>query len=237
MAHPSWGPGWPTNNGHKMVTVVTGGGGLRLPVRREIAPLVVGLVRDLERARGKPFRTNWSWGYANRAIAGTSTPSNHSWGLALDLDAPENPYLSREMHRAAHPLRKTFPGGVVLRSTMPDQVMALAQRWGFGWGGRYPTKPDPMHFEFMGSREDANRLADGSGIPKPPPPGKIPPSARPTIKRGSTGPFVRYLQRKLRITADGIFGPATDQAVRTFQSEKGLTVDGVVGKRTWGALG
>jgi hypothetical protein len=235
MAHPSWGPGWPTDNSGKMVTVVTGGDGVRLPVRREIGPLVGGLVRDLERGRDKAFRADWSWGYANRAFAGTSTPSNHSWGLAVDLDAPENPYLSADAHRAAHPLRKTFPGGLVLRSTMPDNVEAVARRWGFGWGGRYSRKPDPMHFEFIGSVQDAERLAGESGIRKPP--RKVPPTSRPTIRRGARGPFVRLLQRKLKIEVDGIFGPATDAAVRGFQREKGLTVDGVVGRQTWVALG
>jgi hypothetical protein len=236
MAHPSWGPGWPANNSQKMVTVVTGGGGLRLPVRREIAPLVAGLVRGLERARGKPFRSNWSWGYANRAIRGTSTPSNHSWGLAVDLDAPENPYLSRDMHRAAHPLRRNFPGGLILRSTMPERTEAIARYWGFGWGGRYPTRPDPMHFEFVGSLEDAVRRARDSDIPKPPPPGETPPAARPTIRREARGPFVRYLQRKLKITRDGVFGAETERAVRKFQKENGLEVDGVVGRATWAAL-
>ena len=237
MAHPSWGPGWPTDNRARMVTVVTGGGGLRLPVRREIGPLVVGLVRQLEQARGKAFRADWSWGYAFRAIRGTSTPSNHSWGLAVDLDAPENPYLSVDTHRATHRLRKTFPGGRVLRSTMPDNVEAIANRWGFAWGGRYPTKPDPMHFEFLASMEDADRLAGESGIPKAPPPGKTPPPGRPTLKRDATGPFVRFLQRKLSVDADGIFGPITEEAVRKFQAGKGLTVDGIVGRQTWAALG
>lgn len=237
MAHTSWGPGWPTNNSSKMVTVVTGGKGVRLPVRKEIAPLVAGLVLDLERARGKPFRPEWSWGYAPRAIAGTNTPSNHSWGLAIDLDAPENPYLSAEMHRAAHSLRKTFPGGRVLRSTMPDGVESIAKRWGFAWGGKYTTKPDPMHFEFLGPVSEANRLADGSGMPKPERPRKVPPAERPTIKKDSRGPFVRFLQRRLKMIADGVFGRETEKAVRAFQSDKDLTPDGVVGPRTWTALG
>ncbi|MEV1069648.1 serine/threonine-protein kinase [Streptomyces sp. NPDC050263] len=35
---------------------------------------------------------------------------------------------------------------------------------------------------------------------------------------------------------DGDFGPDTETAVRSFQSDKGLAVDGIVGKNTWGAL-
>jgi peptidoglycan hydrolase-like protein with peptidoglycan-binding domain len=231
MAHPSWGPGWPADNSHKIVTAVVGE--IRLPVRREIAPLVAGLVKGLADARNKKFNPGWCWGYANRAISGTNTPSNHSWGLAVDLDAPENPYLAASTHRAAHPLRKTYPGGRVLRSTMPMKTEAIAKRWGFRWGGVYTTKPDPMHFEFIGSTSDAKKLVAGSGMPMP---DKLKKPGRPTIKEGSRGRAVSYLQRKLKIEADGVFGPLTEQAVKAFQRQKNLTVDGIVGEKTWAAL-
>lgn len=58
-----------------------------------------------------------------------------------------------------------------------------------------------------------------------------------TIKKGSRGDDVAILQRKLNLIADGIFGPITDEAVREFQKSHSLTVDGIVGPKTWYALG
>ena len=62
------------------------------------------------------------------------------------------------------------------------------------------------------------------------------------LKRGSKKASVLFLQRLLLsylypITSlDGDFGPETERAVRAFQSENGISVDGVVGRNTWKAL-
>jgi N-acetyl-anhydromuramyl-L-alanine amidase AmpD len=61
------------------------------------------------------------------------------------------------------------------------------------------------------------------------------------LQRGATGESVDVLQIRLadhghRVTVDGVFGAATEKAVKAFQSEHGLTVDGLVGPSTWAAL-
>ena len=57
-----------------------------------------------------------------------------------------------------------------------------------------------------------------------------------TIRLGSTGDSVKALQRELKVTADGAFGPQTEQAVKAFQKDKQLKVDGVVAPNVWRAL-
>lgn len=59
----------------------------------------------------------------------------------------------------------------------------------------------------------------------------------PVLKKGSAGPWVSFLQAKLGLTSTGSFDATTDKAVRDFQTAHALTVDGIVGKQTWGALG
>lgn len=56
------------------------------------------------------------------------------------------------------------------------------------------------------------------------------------LRRGDFGPAVAEVQERLRISADGIYGPNTEAAVRAFQRSKGLAVDGIVGPNTLAAL-
>jgi putative chitinase len=68
-----------------------------------------------------------------------------------------------------------------------------------------------------------------------------PTASHPVLKMGDKGNDVFDLQNELvdagyRVLADGDFGQHTDEAVRDFQERHGLTVDGVVGGRTWALL-
>lgn len=63
------------------------------------------------------------------------------------------------------------------------------------------------------------------------------------LKQGSKGGEVKEVQRRLKEwgyykgEADGVFGAATKAAVIAFQKKNGLTADGIVGKSTYQALG
>ena len=64
------------------------------------------------------------------------------------------------------------------------------------------------------------------------------------LSQGDSGEKVRQMQHQLnvisngypmipKIAEDGVFGPATEEAVKTFQRIFGLAQDGIVGFRTW----
>lgn len=72
---------------------------------------------------------------------------------------------------------------------------------------------------------------------------KMPVPVRSVVKMGSSGDDVIYLQQRLTAKGygsgkvDGVFGTKTLEAVKAFQAENGLSVDGVVGAKTWAAIG
>ncbi len=136
-----WGRGWPHCQESRM-EVVSVGDGVQLRVRKEIASLVSRLCRETIEG-GYHLHRGQCWGFACRAIRGTSRPSNHSWGLAVDLNSLKNPMGPR------------------LVTDMPDWLPALWKRNGFRWGGDYHGRKDAMHFEYMGTR--AQILGHGGG--------------------------------------------------------------------------
>jgi peptidoglycan hydrolase-like protein with peptidoglycan-binding domain len=90
--------------------------------------------------------------------------------------------------------------------------------------------------------DECNKRASGAPVTPPTPvtPQPAPPSKKPilirSLRRGSTGKNVVYLQACLGLLQDGVFGPITEARVRVFQRNEGIQVDGVVGRITWGRL-
>ena len=53
------------------------------------------------------------------------------------------------------------------------------------------------------------------------------------IKLGSTGNDVKLIQQAVGATADGIFGPKTEEYVKIWQKKNGLEPDGIFGPNSW----
>ena len=75
--------------------------------------------------------------------------------------------------------------------------------------------------------------------------GEVPePTTKPTLKRGDKNAYVTLAQTELiqkgyscgKTGADGDFGKNTEAAVKAFQQDHGLKVDGIIGQDTWAAL-
>lgn len=138
-----WGKGWPSCEGAKnsIVMVTTTVSSTKLPVHNRISDLVRFLANETER-RGYRLKPAQCWGYNCRQIAGTNRPSNHSWGLAVDLNWNDNPYNTTSVH------------------AMPTWVARLWNEYGFAWGGDYSgNRQDWMHLEFMGTPAQADEMS------------------------------------------------------------------------------
>lgn len=64
----------------------------------------------------------------------------------------------------------------------------------------------------------------------------------PIIKKGDKNEYVRNWQMFLNLNGyncgmvDGIFGPKTEKAVKSYQKEHGLVADGIIGPKTWATI-
>lgn len=164
-----WGTGWPNCQAEKFVDLEIlsrQGRIVRFPAHRvtsvngeavfeeevgfpggargEIHELVEILLRVSEVRGYINLQPGWCWGAACRPIKNpdgtlSSTPSNHSWALALDINAPENGFGA-----STH--------------TIPTAMARLWNEYGFRWGGDYSGTKDWMHFEFMGTPADARAM-------------------------------------------------------------------------------
>jgi|SRR5690349_10423050 len=169
-------------------------------------------------------------GYNPRSIIGMGSRdiSNHASGTAIDLNWGKH----------VMGVHGTFSA---------KQVAAIRRILSFlegvvRWGGDYHSRKDEMHFEINAPLSKVAAVADkirNGGVPP-----KVTASAGmsvgATLKVGSTGPIVKYMQQRLnkdfprysRLAEDGKFGPRTQAVVKEFQRRTGLVADGIVGPKT-----
>ena len=125
------------------------------------------------------------------------------------------------------PGEKTFTYTVVAG----DSLWAIAQRFG-------TTVAELRRLNNLTS----DALTIGQELQVPSADGTTPPATRPTLRLGDRGKDVTDLQNLLVSfgynigSVDGIFGQATQNAVKAFQSARGLPADGIVGPATWNVL-
>jgi peptidoglycan hydrolase-like protein with peptidoglycan-binding domain len=191
------------------------GTSVKLSMRKEIAPLLVAYARDFNN-EVEPLHAGWCWGFNPKHIEGSSVWSNHAWGGALDLNAPNHPMgktntFSSAKQKAIDKLlaRYSYKGTRLLRS-----------------GKDYKTRRDDMHIEINVTRAVA--LAAVAAMTYK--------AGSRTLIKGMSGADVQVMQKKIGIKVDGLFGSDTEAALKKWQKAKGLTADGMCGKLTWAKI-
>jgi len=115
--------------------------------------------------------------------------------------------------------------------------------WSGGkWSAHATIEQYANGVRIAGATVDRCRISSTEHIwypPTPKPPAGHAPGSR-TLKPTTppmTGSDVKYAQGKVGATADGIYGPHSVAAVKTWQSRHHLAVDGLVGPATWASMG
>ena len=79
-----------------------------------------------------PLLQDYGGCYNFRQQRGAHVLSLHSWGIALDLNVAQNPFLAPPK--------------------MPAEIVSIFKSHGFAWGGEFGQRPDGMHFEWGGGK-------------------------------------------------------------------------------------
>ena len=212
-----------------------------------------GLMPSRDLALTDPWEASYSRSLARRQqAAGSRNKQRKSRAAATHaLSSPASPSSASPSSLAA--LLGSGPAAPAL-PTVRD--LAAAEPWDLSLG-RSRARRRARQLRFVPASSRAKRLslgalaaltagptaalADATGTAAAPSPS---PAGPPTttehtiiLSEGAEGRQVELLQQALSIPVDGIFGPETEAAVRSFQEARGLTVDGIVGPQTSAALG
>jgi hypothetical protein len=227
------GLGWPVGNPSVIVPYSYKGIPFPAGVHRATVPLWNALLDGLTGPLGVQLMNPGCWGYNDRSITGGGSPSFHAAGLALDVNAPSNPYYASGGN---HP------------HTIPDAANALARSLGMEWGGGWTSPVDYMHFEIHLTPAQVQIVAGRLGS-TPAQGGDV---QLPTIHEGDgikgaaggRGTYhwaVESAQALLNIrglatpalVVDGQFGPKTTASVKALQTRWKLPVTGIIDDQTW----
>ena len=152
------------------------------------------------------------------ALSKSRIMSIHSFGAAIDINPGDydNDYFlgkGNDLRDKSNPY------------CIPDEVIAIFEKYGWVWGGNFEICADTMHFQYF---ELGMLTYQGNS-----------PFRNLKVKSAyMTGSDVRNLQQRLRelgfyVSVDGVYGNKTADAIKKYQKSRGLEATGEMDYKTW----
>lgn len=127
--------------------------GLRVRLNRKIIPAVACAEAEIARAcTATPYHPVRLSGIRDRNTYHNGEISNHTYGIALDIDPNRNTCCGCVAPWNEHPLCQREVASIYERMVMPECWVHAFEKYGFYWLGN-DTLQDTMHFEFLGDPE------------------------------------------------------------------------------------
>ncbi|MES2214527.1 MAG: M15 family metallopeptidase [Pseudomonadota bacterium] len=93
----------------------------------------------------RSMEANNTYGFCCRKDLGSDELSSHSFGIAIDINPLQNPYISHD-GKVYPKLGIEFLDRANIRPGMVDNIVNIFQKYGFEWGGNWKN-PDYQHFQ------------------------------------------------------------------------------------------
>ncbi len=170
------------------------------------------------------WHTADDWGYSYRKNRNANNLSCHASGTGVDYNATRHPNGKKNTF--------TPPQRVEIKKICAEVDNVVR------WGGMFTGTPDDMHLEIIGTASQVARVAArirAQGNPSTPDSLLRQGASGDRVRRLQAW-FNAVFPSYSRLAVDGEFGTATTTVVKEFQSRMGLDVDGVVGPRTEAAM-
>lgn len=195
---------------------------------------VLGHVAAQIHLRVEKLVDGWCWGHNYRKNRNSNNLSCHSSGTAIDVNAPRHPNGKRGTFKADQV--KT------IRAILAEVAPVVR------WGGDFSGTPDEMHFEIVGNAAQVARVAAAIRVKAREKPAKwesdmggTPHSGLIPREQPKATTLIAHVQyclasRGYEVRRDGVWDAVCEKALKTFQAQRQLKADGVVGGITWAEL-
>lgn len=170
--------------------------------------------------------------YKGRGLLQLTGRANYrEYGAALGVDLENSPQLAAEPALSLRIACEYWKRHNINNACDQDDLLQVTRLVNGGLNGLSDRRAYTSNAKAAVARLEGVQFS--GGLPSG--------ETRPVLQRGAKGEAVAQLQRLLSalnfaLAIDGDFGPGTEVAVSRFQTEHGLTADGIVGPATWAAI-